>query len=175
MCEPTTMALLAIASAGAGLYGQQQAANAQEDYNKEMAKNAVIANNQKNAQISQRQLQERDAATGKIMQNNLEATKAKATAQVAASSAGVGGVSVDSLLADLSGAQGRYNTSVTENLRSSNMASDWDRTNTYNEMASTINGLKAPVMPDYLGAALRIGTAADTYNTKTNGSLWSTT
>ena len=172
MCAPV-MAALSIASTVAGLYGQMQAADAQEEYNKQMARNATIANNQKNAQISQRQLQERDAATGKMMQNNIEATKAKSTAQVAASGAGVSGVSVDALLADLSGSQGRYNASVGENLRSSNMASDWDRTNAYNEYASTINGLKAPAMPNYLGAALQIGTAVDTYNTKTGGSLYS--
>jgi hypothetical protein len=171
MCAPV-MAALSIASTVAGLYGQQQAADAQKDYNKQMYKNAVTANNQRNAQISQRQIQERDAATNKIMQNNIEAAKAKSTARVAASNAGVSGVSVDSLLADLSGAQGRYNSSVTENLRASNAGSDWDRVNAYNDMASTINGLKAPTMPNYLGAALQIGTAVDTYNTKSGGKLY---
>lgn len=171
MCAPV-MAALSIASTVAGLYGQMQQADAQEEYNKQMARNATIANNQKNAQISQRQLQERDAATGKIMQNNLEATRAKSTARVAASGAGVSGVSVDSLLADLSGSQGRYNTSVAENVRSASMSSDWDRVNAYNEMSSTINGLRAPAMPNYLGAALQIGTAVDTYNTKSGGKLY---
>jgi hypothetical protein len=166
------MAALSIASTVAGLYGQQQAADAQKEYNKQMYKNAVTANNQRNAQISQRQNQERDAASNKMMQNNIEAAKAKSTARVAASNSGVSGVSVDSLLADLSGSQGRYNSSVTENLRASNAGADWDRVNAYNDMSSTINGLKAPAMPNYLGAALQIGTAVDTYNTKTGGSLY---
>lgn len=173
MCAPpAVMAALSIASTAASLYGQQQAANAQDDYNKDMARNATIANNQRNAQITQRQIQERDSAQGRIMQNNLEATKARATAKVAASSAGVSGLSVDALLADLGASQGRYNASVGENLRASNMSSDWDRVNAYNDMASTINGLRAPAMPDYFGAALRIGTIVDDYNTKTGGSLY---
>lgn len=173
MCPPAAMAALSIVSTVASVYGQMQAANAQEEYNQEMRRNAIIANNQRNAQISQRQLQERDAAQQKIMQNNIEATKAKATAKVAASGAGVGGISVDSLMADLSGSQGRYNNSVAENLRSSYMGGDWERVNAYNDMKSTINSLKAPTMPNYLGAALQIGTAVDTYNTKTDGSLYS--
>lgn len=172
MCEPTTMAVLSIASTAAGLYGQQQAADAQDDYNKDMARNATIANNQRNAQINQRQLQERDAATGKIMANNIEATKAKATAQVSASGAGVSGLSVDSLLADLGMSQGRYNASVGQNLRQSTAGADWERVNAYNDMQSTFNGLKTPAMPNYLGAALQIGTAVDTYNTNSGGKLY---
>lgn len=172
MCEPTTMAILSIASAGAGLYGQQQQAKATESYNNDLARNAVMANNQRNAQISQRQLQERDSATQKIMNNNIEAKKAESTARVAASSAGVGGVSVDSLLGEIGMNQGRYNTSVGENLRASNAGLDWERVNADNNMRSTFNSMTAPKMPDYLGAALKIGTAVDTYNTNTANSLY---
>ena len=168
MCEPTTIATaLTIASAGAGLYGQQQQAKATESYNNDLARNAVIANNQRNAQISQRQLQERDSATQKIMNNNIEARKAEATARVAASSAGVGGVSVDSLLGEIGMNRGRYNASVGENLRGSNMALDWERVNADNNMRSTFNSMVAPKMPDYLGAALKIGTAGMDYANKT--------
>lgn len=172
MCAPAAMAALSIVSTLGSLYGQMQAADAQEEYNKEMRRNAIIANNQRNAQITQRQLQDRDAATNKIMQNNLEAAKAKAAGKVAASSAGVSGISVDSLMNDISGAQGRYNGSVGENLRAANMGYDWDRVNAYNDMSSTINGLKTPTMPNYFGTALQIGTAVDTYNTKSGGKLY---
>lgn len=172
MCPPAAIAALSIASTVAGVYGQMQAANAQEKYNNQMYKNAVTQNNQKNAQISQRQLQERDGATNKIMENNIQAARAKATARVNASGAGVSGLSVGSLLDDLSSNQGRYNSSVTENLRASYAGSDWDRVNAYNDMSSTINSLKAPTTPNYLGAALQIGTAVDTYNTKSGGSLY---
>lgn len=172
MCEPTTMAILSIASAGAGLYGQMQAGDAQEQYNKDLARNATIANNQRNAQINQRQLQERDAATQKTMNNNIEATKAQSAARVAASGAGVGGVSVDSLIGEIGMNQGRYNASVGENLRTSYAGMDWDRVNADNDMRSTFNSMKSPAMPNYLGAALQIGTAVDTYNTKSGGKLY---
>ena len=73
---------LSIASSAFGLIGQMQQQRAQEKYNDAVYKNAVIANNQRNAQITSRQIQERDAATSKIMNNNIEAAKAKSTAQV---------------------------------------------------------------------------------------------
>lgn len=167
MCEPTTMAILSIASAGAGLYGQQQQAKAQESYNNDLARNAVIANNQRNAQINQRQLQERDAATQKMMNNNIEAKKAESAARVAASGAGVGGVSVDSLIGEIGMSQGRYNASVGENLRTSNIGADWERVNADNNMRSTFNSMVAPKMPDYIGAALQIGKAGSDYMNKT--------
>ena len=167
MCEPATLAALSIASSAVGVYGQMQAASAQKNYNNDMYKNSVIANNQQNAQINQRQLQERDAATNKIMDNNREAMKAQSTSQVLAANAGVSGLSVDSLLTDIGASQGRYNSSIGENLRNSNAGLDWERVNSSNQMTSTINSLKAPKMPDFLGAALQIGTAVDTYKTKT--------
>lgn len=168
MCDPATaMVALSIASAGAGLYGEAQAAKAQESYNKDLARNATIANNQRNAQINQRQLQERDAATQKMMNNNIEAKKAEGAARVAAGSAGVGGISVDSLLGEIGMNQGRYNNSVAENLRSSNVGLDWERVNAYNDMSSTFNSMKTPAKPNYLGAALKIGTAGMDYANKT--------
>lgn len=172
MCAPAAMAALSIVSTIGGLYGQQQEAKAQEQYNNDMARNATIANNQRNAQINQRQLQERDAATGKIMANNLEATKARASAQVSASGAGVSGLSVDSLMAELGMSQGRYNASVGQNLQQSTAGADWERVNSYNDMQSTFNSLKTPKSPNYLGAALQIGTAVDSYNTKSGGKLY---
>jgi hypothetical protein len=167
------MAVLSIASTAAGLYGQQQQAKATESYNNDLARNAITANNQRNAQITQRQLQERDAATQKMMNNNIEAKKAEASARVNASSAGVGGVSVDSLIGEIGMNQGRYNTSVGENLRATNTGLDWERVNSDNSMRSTFNSMTAPKMPDYFGAALKIGTAVDTYNTNTGNSLYS--
>jgi len=163
---------LSIASSAFGLIGQMQQQRAQEKYNDAVYKNAVIANNQRNAQITSRQIQERDAATSKIMNNNIEAAKAKSTAQVSASSGGVSGISVDALVNDLSMMQGRYNSSVTENLRASYMGLDDARVNSYNDMASTINGLTAPKTPNYLGAALQIGTAVNDYNTRSGGKLY---
>lgn len=165
MCLPALPAglttALSIVSTGAQLFSQIQAQSAQADYNKAVQRNATIAMNQRNAQITQRQTQERDSAQAKIMENNIEATKARETAKVSASSSGVGGISVDSLLSDLSGAQGRYNSSVEANLKNSYIGADWDRQNVYNDYASTLNGLKTPTMPDYFGAGLSI---AKTWN-----------
>jgi hypothetical protein len=170
MCD--VMTGLAIASSVFGVVQQSQAADAQSQANEQARVNAITADNQRNAQINQKQVQERDAGTQKVFQNSIDAQKASATAQVAAGSAGISGLSVDSLLSSIGSSQGRYDTAVAENLKSSYMANDWDRVNSYNSMKSSINSLKAPTMPDYLGAALKIGTAADAYNTKSGGAMW---
>lgn len=172
MCPPAAMAALSIASSAVGLYGQMQAASAQQDYNEALTKNAITANNQQNAQITQQQQQERDAATNKIMNNNRDAMKAASTTKVAAANAGITGLTVDSLISDIGNSEGRYNSSVDQNLRAEYAGNDWNRVNSYNNMVSTLNTRKTPAMPNYLGAGLQIGTAVDTYNTKTNNSLY---
>lgn len=173
MCD--VMTALSIAGSVFGVVQESAAADAQSQANEQARVNAITADNQRNAQINQKQVQERDAGTQKVFTNNIEALKAEGTAQASAGSAGISGLSVDSLLSSIGASRGRYDTSVAENLKSSYMANDWDRVNSYNSMKSTINNLKAPAMPSYLGAALKIGTAVDGYNTKTGGSLWGAT
>jgi len=172
MCDVTLG--LAIASTAFGLVSQTQTASAQRESNSQARINAVTADNQRNAQINQKQIQERDAGTQKVFQNSIEAQKATATAQVSAGSAGISGLSVDSLISSIGASRGRYDTAVAENLKSGYMANDWDRVNSYNSMKSTFNSLKAPTMPNYLGAGLQIATATDAYNTRSGGSLWGT-
>jgi hypothetical protein len=194
MCEPISLTTglliggLVIAAAGmtaqavSTAQNQQQQAKAAEQRNnaqKEMyaaqgrandlaRTNAIIGDSQRNAQITQQQIQERDSATMDVMKNNLKATEARSTSQAALGAAGVSGVSVDSLMSSIGSSQGRYNASVGENLRSQGAGHDWDRVNSYNEMASTINGsnsnyvnaYKAPEyvqQPNYAGIGLQLG------------------
>ena len=165
MCEPTTALLvLSAASAAAGVYGQQQQAKAQNAYNDQQAKNTMEAYRANLAQTNLMQSQEHAAATQKINENNRAAEAAKATALVSAGESGISGLSVDALLANLSGEQARYNESVNQNYENASMAIDNQRTNAKVTAASQINSLKTPQSPDYLGAALRIGTAVYDYN-----------
>ena len=165
MCEPTTALLvLSAASAAAGVYGQQQQAKAQNAYNDQQAKNTMEAYRANLAQTNLMQSQEHAAATQKINENNRAAEAAKATALVSAGESGISGLSVDALLANLSGEQARYNESVNQNYENASMAIDNQRTNAQVNAASQINSLKTPQSPDYLGAALRIGTAVYDYN-----------
>ena len=164
MCEPTTALLvLSAASTVAGVYGQQQQVKAQNAYNDQQAKNAMEAYKANLAQTNLMQSQEHAAATQKINENNRAAEAAKAKALVSAGESGISGLSVDTLLADLSGEQARYNESVNQNYQNASMAIDNQRTNAQVTAASQINSLKTPQSPDYLGAALRIGTAVYDY------------
>ena len=109
------------------------------------------------------QSQEHAAATQKVNENNRAAEAAKATARVSAGESGISGLSVDALLANLSGDQARYNESVNQNYENASMAIDNQRTNAQVNAASQINSLKTPKSPDYLGAALKIGQAVYDY------------
>lgn len=164
MCEPTTALLaLSVASTVAGVYGQQQQVKAQNAYNDQQAKNTMEAYRANLAQTNLTQSQEQAAATQKINENNRAAEAAKAKALVSAGESGISGLSVDALLADLSGEQARYNESVNQNYQNASMAIDNQRKNAQINAASQINQLKTPQSPDYLGAALRIGQAAYDY------------
>ncbi len=163
MCNATALFALSVASTLADVEGQRQQAKAQNDYNNQQAKNAMEAYKANIAQTNLKQSQEHAAATQKINENNRAAEAAKATALVSAGESGISGLSVDALLANLSGEQARYNESVNQNYQNASMAIDNQRTNAQVEAASQINSLKTPQSPDYLGAALRIGEAAYDY------------
>jgi hypothetical protein len=157
------MFVLSVASTVAGVEGQRQQAKAQNAYNNQQAKNAMEAYKANIAQTNLKQSQEHAAATQKINENNRAAEAAKATALVSAGESGISGLSVDALLANLSGEQARYNESVNQNYQNASMAIDNQRTNAQVEAASQINSLKTPQSPDYLGAALRIGQSTYDY------------
>ena len=163
MCNATAMMVLNVASTVAGVYGQQQQAKAQEAYNDQQAKNTMEAYKANLEQTNLMQSQEHAAATQKVNENNRAAEAAKATALVSAGESGISGLSVDALLANLSGEQARYNESVNQNYQNASMAIDNQRTNAQVNAASQINSLKTPQSPDYLGAALRIGQATYDY------------
>ena len=154
---------LSITSTVAGVYGQQQEAKAQQAYNEQQAKNTMAAYRANLEQTNLMQSQEHAAATQKVNENNRAAEAAKATARVSAGESGISGLSVDALLANLSGDQARYNESVNQNYENASMAIDNQRTNAQVNAASQINSLKTPKSPDYLGAALKIGQAVYDY------------
>lgn len=161
MCEPMT--ILAIGSAVTGLIAQDQAASAQDSANGRQTANALDARSQNANQVGLARMQASEQAGQKINTNNMAMRDAQA-ATVAR--AGPTGLSVDSLLANLGTRGASYNQSVNENLDRTNMSLDNQLQNVNNSATSTINSLKAPVPVDYLGAALKIGTAAYAYNAK---------
>jgi len=166
MCEPTTaMLVLTAASTAMSVNAQQEQASAQEAANQRQYQNSMKAMAANVNQTNAEHMQQREAAIQKLDENNMNARAARSTAQVSAGENGISGMSVDALLSDLGNRQQRFNSSVTTNYQNAEMAINNQRENIGIDAASQINSLKTPSMPDYAGAALRIGTAAyDYYN-----------
>ena len=174
MCDVASAMLgMGIASAISGVYAQRQQAKAQEAANKAQYDQAVIA---RNANINQTNLmaeQEREAAGQKINENNKKARQAMSTAWVTAGENGISGLSVDALLRSLAGERDDYNQSVRTNYDRSMIAINNQRENANINANSVIASLQPVQQPDYLGAALKIGSAVTSYGTAAN--WWGTT
>jgi hypothetical protein len=165
MCEPTTIALaIAAVGTGASLAQQEAAADSQTKSNNQQRENAIKARNENLAQIEVQKQQATTQAGQKTFENNLQAQKALATTTVAAGERGVSGLSVDSLLSEIDGNRGRYNTSVEANLKDNVTGFDLQRENVSTGANNAVSQLKTPQAPDYLGAALKIGGAYMNYD-----------
>lgn len=162
------MAVISIGATAAQLNAQRQAAKAQEQANQRQYENTMQARAANINQTNLMQQQEREGAMQKLEENNMAARAAQATANVSAGESGISGLSVDSLMADIGTKQNRFNTSVDTNYDRSSQAIALQRDNININAASQINQLKTPAAPDYVGAALRIGTAMYDYNKATN-------
>jgi len=167
MCvaAPVAMLIISAVSAATTVYAQQQNMKAQGQYNEAQYEGQMNAyrGNLANIEVTRNQMQS-DAAQ-KINENNAASRAAQATARVSAGEAGVAGLSVEALLRDLAGEAGYDNTNVEENYLRQNVALNVKRENAFNETSSSINSLRTPQAPDYIGAGLRIASAgADYYN-----------
>jgi len=161
MCEPTTIALgLAVISAAAATKTQVDAKNAQEDQNKLQFDNSVLARSENANQVNLARGQQTDAASQKIAANNIAQREAQAAV---VAQGGPSGLSVDALLGSIGGRGATFNSSVNANLDSANRALDNQLVNVNRNAASEINALKAPTNPDFLGSALRIGSAGNNF------------
>jgi hypothetical protein len=158
------MTILSIASAAGSLAAQEQGARYQSAANQRQYQNTLATANANYAQTALEQQQQVESAQQKIQENDRKARAAAATARTSAGESGISGLSVDALLADIGTEQNRYDTSVMTNLDRQSTALQNQRDNVYASASSQINGLKSPAMPDYFGAALRIGGDLDRQN-----------
>lgn len=167
MCDPATMTIMSIASSVGGLMAQQEAADAQAEANQRQYENTMRAYRENVNQTNLMQQQEREGALMRVEDNNMKARAAASTAAVASGESGISGLSVDALMGDISFDQNRYNSSVQTNFDRAEGAIRNQRENVYADAASTINGLKTPAAPDFLGAGLKIAEAGYTYKQRT--------
>lgn len=155
---------LSAASAVTGFMGQQQQYEVQQQHyrnNREAANRAAVntyASNQNRA------LQERKAASQEVQNLQTEAMRGRATAEVAAGEAGVTGLSVDALIADYYGQEGRYERTLSNNYQ---MQADYLRGEMDATMAQAegrINSVDQGQKPSFADAAIRIfGGAVDAW------------
>lgn len=157
MCEPTTLAVLSIASTAASVYAQDQGAKAQTRSNQQNYDNQMTAlrTNYANTNISKQQ--EAENLAGQKNANNILAQKDMARARVSAGESGVTGLSVDALLQDLGSSTGNANVNAEVNYLRRDRALEADKSNAWAGTATQIGNLKTPQGADYLGAAVKIG------------------
>lgn len=167
MCEPTTIAAmtlaLSVASAAATVYSQEQAASVQNKVNDQNYTNQMQAFNSNIANANLQKNQEAEGLSQKMIENNAIARRDQSKATVAAGEAGLSGLSVGGLLAELGGKAGAANSVARSNFERRDSAIEMDRMNAWAGTSTNINAMKTPMGADYIGAGLRIATAANEY------------
>jgi len=172
MSQATLTGLQMAASVG-GLFAQMQQQQAQDAYNRQQYESSMQAWRQNQAYANIEKVTETANYAEQKLVNDSAMRRAMATAKVSSGEAGVAGLSVDALLADIGAKAGRDNTVALVNRERRNTAIDANSANNYAAMASQINSLQTPKQPDYLGAALKIGTANYDYTKATGRSYFS--
>lgn len=116
MCAPAVFALaslaVGIASQAVGFIGQNQAANAQANYQRQLndlevrrqqqeQQQLLLRNQQEQAGLRVQQADQNEQAARELNKVAMEARAASSRASLAAGEAGIGGLSVDALLGDI--------------------------------------------------------------------------
>ncbi len=157
-----TLAIAAI-TAATTVDAQNKSAAAQTETNQRTYDSQMTAYNfnMSNAN-AQKNIEASDAAARKFdttIRNQYDIAKAK----TAGGESGISGLSVEALLADLSSAGGRANVNTEVNYLRRDSALEADKQNMWAGAANSINQLKTPSAPDYIGAGLKIGEAGTSY------------
>ena len=164
-------AFAALGSAGAAI--QSGLAIGTAGLNYMQAKGQAAAIEQSNAEANERarqymiedydsltrmEQQETAAASQRVNENQIEAKKAAASAQVAATAGGVSGLPVQALLGDIFGQEASIRDSVNQNLENTGQQINQERTSIQRGYTSTINTRQSAQNPSLLGATLEAGT-----------------
>lgn len=111
MCEPTTLALISgavsIASGISQYQDQSAAADAQNKYNKQAANDAANNARLQYNDVQRRKVQEDIAKGQQLQQSKMDLRKKQEEAKAYASDAGLSGLSIDSIMADMAGQSAR--------------------------------------------------------------------
>lgn len=167
MCEPFTLmaTALGVAQTGMSFISAQQQAKAQNQMVRENQKAANANLVREYADVQTRQIQEEDAAAVQKQDISREARAARATTMAAAGEAGVSGLSIDALLADVYGKEATAKDRVSQNtgFTTQNLTREMDGLKA--KAQDRINSMPWATGPSPLAAALKIGgIGLDGYN-----------
>ncbi len=167
MCDPITMVAAALGTAQTvtGYIGERQAAAAQNAMARENQKAANANLVREYADVQTRQIQEEDAAAVQKQDISREARAARATTMAAAGEAGVSGLSVDALLADVYGKEATAKDRISQNsgFTTSNLTREMDGLKA--KAQDRINSMPWATGPSPFAAALKIGgVGLESYN-----------
>lgn len=160
MCDPISIATFAISAASSiAQYSEQMAQS------KAVEKNAQQTFRNDIDQLSLRQIQEANATAQKDKQTTLEVAEKSAEVEASAAAAGVSGISVDNLVADVQRRGARNKVTQYENLKMTVQQIQQEKKGVRATAQSRINS--AP-RPSALGLVAGIGGAAlEGYNAHT--------
>jgi hypothetical protein len=123
MCiGPEIIAALSIAQATMGFVSASANADAQNKQHRQNQLNVISSYQDEIANRNARVVQEREAASAALLDRRLEGLRSRATATVASGEAGVTGLSVNALLNDFLGQEGRAVTALQTNFENRHLA-----------------------------------------------------
>lgn len=159
MCDPISMmtAAFGIAQTGMEFIGAKQQAKQQNAMVRENQKAANANLVREYADVQTRQIQEEDAAAVQKQDLSREARAARATTMAAAGEAGVSGLSVDALLADVYGKEATAKDRISQNngFTTQNLTREMDGLKA--NAQDRINSMPWSSGPSPFAAALKIG------------------
>ena len=143
---------------------QQQFGAQQQQYNTNrlLAQQSML---EQAGQLSLRESQERDALLDKAMANKIEAAKAKGRTIASAGEAGVSGMSIAALVADIERTKLNNQGTINRNFDAIQQQGIYDRKALESQAQGRANNLALPTAPSLLGAGLQIaGLGLQGYN-----------
>lgn len=162
MCEPVsiTAAIVGIVTAASSAVGQKQQADAQEQQQKLASQQERQRYLEEVTSLRQQQAQEQVAKSQRMQEAELKGKEAKAQAVVAAGEAGVAGLSVEALVANISRKQATYAFSEQKQAEMMNTARTLEIQSAGSGYQRNMLSINKPIQqPNYVGAVLE-GTQA---------------
>ena len=157
---------IAVLSAANAVDQQEKTAAAQSKSNQQTYDSQMTAYNFNLANANNRKVTEASDAAARKFDTTIKNQYDIARAKTASGESGISGLSVEALLADLSAAGGRANVNTEVNYLRRDQALEADKMNMWGGAANSINALKTPAAPDYIGNGLKIADASVSYADK---------